>query len=195
MVLEIYSKKYRDKVVIGRGKKLIYAVLKRALYRALRSSLLFWIDLVRKLKSWDFQPKPYDTCIMNKVVDRNSCTICWHIYYLKVYHVKSTVIDDVLWSLEGQYRKVAQLKTTSGRVHDYLGMLLDFSMKGNVIVTMTKHLQSILETSTLDMDGPEYTPGANSLSQVRKDRHDLSKQQKDLYQTLVANIFFMSCRS
>ena len=59
MLLDICPKKYGDKIFIEQGKKLIYEVLKHALYGVLIRYLLFWRDLVRKLKSWGFHTKPY----------------------------------------------------------------------------------------------------------------------------------------
>ena len=77
MLLNIDPKKYGDKVVIERGKKVIYLVLKCTLYGVLIRSLILWRDLVSKLKPWVFQPNPYEPCVMNKVVDGNSYTLCW----------------------------------------------------------------------------------------------------------------------
>ena len=50
MLLNIAPETYRDKVVIEQGKKVIYAVLKHALYESLIRSLLSFRDLVGKLK-------------------------------------------------------------------------------------------------------------------------------------------------
>ena len=69
ILLNIDPEKYGDKVVIEKGKKIVYTVMRRTLYRVMISSLLFWRYLVRKLKSWGFQTNPYDPCVMNKVVN------------------------------------------------------------------------------------------------------------------------------
>ena len=45
-------------------------------------------------------------------------------------------------------------------------MLLDFSKKGKVRSTMTKHIQSILENSPVEMDCLAETPYVNHLLQV-----------------------------
>ena len=50
MLLKVDPEKYRNKVVIERGKKVIFTDLKRALYGTLVRYLLFWRDLVWKLK-------------------------------------------------------------------------------------------------------------------------------------------------
>ena len=100
ILLKIDPEKYGDKVVIKRGKKFVYAVLKRLFYGALISSLLLWIDLVRNMKPWILEYKPYETCFINKVVDENYYTVCWHVGYIKISHVESTVANDILRRLD-----------------------------------------------------------------------------------------------
>ena len=63
---------------------------------------------------------------------------------MKMSHLQSTVVDDVLPFLEEKYVKVAPLKTTWGKIHNYLGMILDFILNGKVSVTMPNHIQNIL---------------------------------------------------
>ena len=41
-ILNIYPEKYRKKFIIEWGKKVVYAVLKRSLYKKLIRYLLFW---------------------------------------------------------------------------------------------------------------------------------------------------------
>ena len=59
---------------------------------------------------------------------------------LKIYHMESTVVDDILQCLEEHYVKVPPLTTIQGKIHNYLGMVLDFSMKGKARVTISKHI-------------------------------------------------------
>ena len=59
----------------------------------------------------------------------------------------------------------------------YLTMVLDLSMKGKEIVIMPKHIHSILETTSTDMDGLTDTPYPNHLFQVQEDGRDMSTQQ------------------
>ena len=72
-------------------------------------------------------------------------------------------------------------------------MVLDLRIQVKVRLTIPKHIQSIIETTHMDMDSLIDTSAANHLFQVRDDGGDLSLQQKDLYRTLAENILFVSC--
>ena len=112
------------------GKKIIYALLKRTFYGVLIRALFFWRYLVMKLKYWGFQKNHYDLYTMNKVIDGSLCAVCWHVDDLKISHVKSTVVDDILRLLEEYNGKVSLLTNTQGNINDYLGMVLYFINKG-----------------------------------------------------------------
>ena len=47
----------------GRGKALLYVVLKKALYGCLRSALLFYETLTKDLKAYGFSINPYNPCV------------------------------------------------------------------------------------------------------------------------------------
>ena len=66
------------------------------------------------------------------------------------------------------------MRNTKGKVHDYLGMLLDFSEKGNVRVTTPKNIQIVPETAPIDMGGLSETPATNNLFQVSWDKSEIS---------------------
>ncbi|KAL7537307.1 hypothetical protein ACHAXR_007723, partial [Thalassiosira sp. AJA248-18] len=42
-------------------------------------------------------------CIANKMINGSQCTIVWHVDDLKISHVDSTVIDDIIASLKEEY--------------------------------------------------------------------------------------------
>ena len=99
------------------------------------------------------------------------------MYDLKISHVGSIVLDDVLQSLDEQYGNVAPLTTTQWKIHNYLRMVLDFRMRGNMKVTIPKHIQIILDTAFNEIDSLAETPATNHLFQVLGDGRDLSMQQ------------------
>jgi len=60
--------------------------MQKALYGILRSALLFYKKLVADLESDGFVLNPYDSCVVNKVVNGKQMTVCWHVNDLKVSH-------------------------------------------------------------------------------------------------------------
>ncbi len=66
----------------------------------------------------------------SKQADRGKqCTIVWHVEDLKISHEDSKVIDSIIESLNEEYGKVDEMTVRRGKVHDYLGMILNFSQK------------------------------------------------------------------
>jgi hypothetical protein len=65
-----------------------------------------------------------------------SLTVAWHVDDLKVSHVQSSVVDQFIADIDSEFGKETPLNQSRGKVHDYLGMTLDFSNPGEVTVTM-----------------------------------------------------------
>eukprot|EP00957_Ditylum_brightwellii_P009612 724568-Ditylum_brightwellii.AAC.1 len=108
------------------NKPILYIKLCKALYGCLKSALLFYNKLMGDLQDLGFEVNPYDPCVANKMVRGKQMTICWHVDDLKISHVNSREVTKMLKILENKYRK---MKTTRGKVHDYLGMTLDYRKK------------------------------------------------------------------
>ena len=71
-------------------------------------------------------------------------TICWNVENLKVSHKNEDAVTALALKLASLYG----LKTTiiRGKVHEYLGMDIDWLTKpGVMIVSMVKYLQKIIE--------------------------------------------------
>jgi hypothetical protein len=78
---------YRKYITFDRkGMAILYVKMQKALYRLLRSALLFYHKLVANLESNGFVLNPYDSCVANKVVDEKQKMVCWHVGDLKVSH-------------------------------------------------------------------------------------------------------------
>ena len=57
--------------------------------------------------------------------------ICKNVDDLKISHKDSTVIDKFIASLHAKYRNMGTMTVRRGKIHDYLGMTLDFSSTGS----------------------------------------------------------------
>eukprot|EP00957_Ditylum_brightwellii_P135686 10347663-Ditylum_brightwellii.AAC.1 len=70
-------------------------------------------------------------------------TVCWHVDDLKILHEDSRKVTKMLYLLK---RKYGKMKTARGKVHEYLGMTLDYRKKGKVKVGMVKYIKEIEDT-------------------------------------------------
>jgi hypothetical protein len=122
-----------------------------ALYGTMVASLLFFKNFVTSLKKRGFEMNPYDAYVANKAVDGEVLTFCFHVDDNKISHVSSKVVDATIEWLQEEYKVIfydglVAMKVHRGKVHEYLGMIMDFSIKGEVHITMPKHLDNAVET-------------------------------------------------
>jgi hypothetical protein len=177
------------------GKPIMYVQLKKALYGTLQAALLFWKDLSKKLVAWGFKINPYDWCVANKTIQGKQCTILWHVDDIKVSHVESSVVDNMLELFKAEYGKEAPLTITRGKVHEYLGMTIDYSVVGKVQITMIPYIQNMLSEIPNDMAGESATPAASHLFQVDEDADKLDETTAQLFHHYVAKLLFLCKRA
>ena len=70
------------------------------------------------------------------MINGKQCTIGWNVDNLKISHVDSEVVDDIINKLYERYGKEAPMVTKRGKIHDYLGMMLDYNIDGKVQITI-----------------------------------------------------------
>ena len=61
-----------------------------------------------------------------------------------------------------------KLTVHRGKIHDYLGMTMDWSKDGKVIISMIKYLFQILEEFFDEITKTSVTPSADYLFKIRK---------------------------
>ena len=77
---------------------------------------------------------------MNKEINGKQCTILWHVDDLKISHESTDVVTDMIDLLEMEFGNEAPLTKTRGKVHEYLGMTIDYSEKGKVKFSMIDYV-------------------------------------------------------
>jgi hypothetical protein len=130
---------------------------------------------------------------VNKIIDGKQCTIIWHIDDLKLSPVKQCVLDDIADKLNSKYGQQTPLVVHHGKIHDYLGMTIDYSEDRKVKFMMYDYVQGILdEAPPADMAGFAVTPAASSLFAVRKeDTDNLDNACSDTYHHLSAKLLYL----
>jgi hypothetical protein len=173
----------------------MYVKLKKVLYGTLQAAMLFWKDLSAKLVHWGYAINPYDWCVANKMIDGKQCTVVWHVDDLKISHVDPAVVESLLDLLNGEYGKINPLVTTQGKVHDYLGMTLDFTEDGKLKVIMKDYIRQMLDEVPDNMAGKAGTPASSHLFTVSDKPELLDTATAELFHHHTAKLLFLSRRA
>ena len=123
---------YRKHIRTENGKSVLYVHLKKPLYGTLQVSLLFWKKLTNMLEGWGFETNPYDRCVVNKTINGNQCRLLWHVDDLKISHVDHEEVTSVIKMLKEEFGKHGDISVIRGKMHDYLGMTLNYTQKGRI---------------------------------------------------------------
>jgi hypothetical protein len=172
----------------------MYVELLKALYGTLRASRLFWEKLTGKLLEWGFVPNPYDACVVNKTINGKQCTVGWHVDDLKVSHVDSKVVDDILDLMDNEFGKEEPMNRSRGKVHDYLGMILDFSVPGEVTIDMVNYVRTVIADMPEEMEGTAAAPAAARLFHSNGNSVPLSRDKADTFHRMVMQLLYLCQR-
>jgi hypothetical protein len=178
------------------GKKYIYAKLTKAVYGTLLGAILFYEKLSKQLIDWGYEPNCYDRCTFNKMIDGDQITIQFHVDDLKISHMKQSVIDSVFDDLNKEFGTTRKpLAATTGMIHDYLGITIDYSERGKVMFTMHDYLEDIVDEMPDDMNGTAPTPASDNLFDVDEDSIALNKKESDFFHRTTARLLFAAKRA
>jgi hypothetical protein len=186
---------YREYVTMENGKRVLYVQLQKALYGTLRAALLFSKKLTEQLVEWGFSINPYDWCVANQIIHGSQCTIIWHVDDLKISHKDPNVVDDIIRKLSSIFGKEVPLTVNRGKVHEYLGMTLDYNIPKKVQINMTQYIEKMLAELPSDMDGIAATPAAPHLFTVNEHPDPLDKATVDFFHHYVAKPLFLCKRA
>ena len=91
---------YKNDVRYENGKKVLYLQILTALYGMIESALLWDKFYTEVLKKEGIELNSYDKCVANKIVNDKQCTIAWYVNNNILSHVDSSVIDNVIATIE-----------------------------------------------------------------------------------------------
>ena len=145
LLLKTAPELYEEYVVYEKGQPVIYVLLLKALYGLLLAAVLFYKKLLKDLQSYGFELNPYDPCVVNKTINGEQCTIVWWVDDLKISHYNPQVVDEIVAWLKETYEdeEIGKMATTRGKLHEYLGMKLNFQDSGEVKVDMTDYVEQM----------------------------------------------------
>jgi hypothetical protein len=116
---------------------------------------------------------------------------------LKSSHVDASVNDDFARWLEQQYGdpRVNTVKVTRGKLHDYLGMTLDYTAPGQVKIDMTKYIKAMIDEFPEELPGKVNCPWNENLFKHDENSVTLSKDMRESFHTFVAKGLFLCKRA
>lgn len=196
LMVKIAPKLYRKYVTTNaKGRSVLYVQLEKAVYGMMKSALLFYRKLVADLISLGFEINPYDPCVANKIINTKQLTICWHVDDLFIGHEDPTVVSHFLTWLAKRYDTAdKKLNVVRGPKHDYLGMNLDFSCKGEVRIDMIPYITKVIEAFPEKITGVQSTPAGDRLFQIRppSEAAYLSEDLARAFHHTTAQLLFLS---
>jgi hypothetical protein len=199
ILVEIAPKAYNSYASQDKkGKKQLLVQCHSALYGTMFARLLYYRKFVKSLKDIDFITNPYDPCVSNKIIESEQMTICFHVDDCKLSHRKKTVMDRMIGYLRKEYESIFEdrsgaMTMSRGKIHKYLGMTLDYSIPGQVKITMLDYADEIL--AVFDKvepkgGGTKTSPSPDSLFKVDEDCEKLAQAKAEEFHNMVVKTLY-----
>jgi hypothetical protein len=204
IMVYIYPEAYKSYVSqYNKGNKQLLVQCQNPLYGTMVASLPYYQKFVKSLTEIDFIINPYDPCVANKIIEGEQMTISFHVDDCKLGHCKKTAMDRMIGYLWQEYESIFEdgsgaMTVSRGKIHNYLGMTLDYSVPGQVIITMLNYVDEILAAfdKAEPKDGGTKTSAApDSLFKVDEDCEKLAQANTVEFHNLVANTLYATKRA
>ena len=191
MLVEIDPSLKQHVITTRQGYKLMYGKLNKAVYGTLLGSILFYEKLATQLLEWDFTMNPYDACTWNKMVNGKQLMIQYFIDNLHISCVDRKAIDNLLHNLNDKFKtKFKELTVCKGKVHDHLGINIDYSNNRYVKFTMYNFIKDVLKEAREDMNGTFLWPADGKLFSVDPQSPRLNTMDADYFHRITAQLLF-----
>jgi hypothetical protein len=135
--------------------------------------------------------------VANRMVKGKQHTVTWHVDDLKSSHVNPKVNDDFLIWLEKMHGDgIRKVKATRGKRHDYSGMTLDYSTRGQVKVEMIDYINSMIKSFPEEIGKKiPTTPWSEILFKVNAKSNRLNPELRVKFHTIFAKGLFVTKRA
>ena len=106
------------------------------------------------------------------------------------------MIEEVFNKLQEKFGQEAPLTVSQGKVHEYLGMTIDYSKKGKVKFGMKSYIDELINECPEDLKkGVCTTPAATHLFEVNNKEKKLDRDKAVEYHHLVAKLLYLCKRA
>ena len=166
------------------------------------ASMLYYCKLTNILTSIGFEINLHDPCIANKVINGSHMKILFHLYDWKMSHCKRKANDHMIKWLRQSYESIfedgsGKISVIQGKVHEYLGMTLDYNVSGQVSITMFSSIEEILTTldkAYLKGKGTKSSAEPDNIFVINEDCKKLDQEKSVEFQNLVTKTLYATKR-
>jgi hypothetical protein len=204
ILVEIAPDVYKSYVTKDKkGVKQLLVQCQNALYGTMVASLLYYRKFVKSLTDINFVINPYDPCVANKTIEGEQMTICFHVDDCKLSHRKTKVMDRMIKYLRQEYESIFEdgsgaMTVSRGKVHKYLGMTLDYTVRGQVKISMFDYVNEILtafDKAEPEGAGTKSSAAPENLFKVDEDCEKLQPNKAVEFHNLVAKTLYATKRA
>ena len=124
--------------IVYEGKKSVLTIYSKAIKAYMGQWMQLNYDNLSHVltKELGFKKNDYDSCVANKLINGKQCTIVFHVDNLKISHDDPEVVTSIITELDNRYGDIMPLTISRGKIHEYLGMIFDYTIASTVKITM-----------------------------------------------------------
>jgi hypothetical protein len=202
LLLEFAPEVYGDYAYVDKkGILVIIAECWNAIYGTMIAGLLYYIKFCGTLDRLGFLANPYEACVHNRIAAGKQQTVCFHVDDVKSSGDKAAN-DQLVEELRSEYEHIqpdgsGKMTVHRGKVHEYLGMTLDYGTAGVCKVSMPKYTAEILSEAekVMDCKGTKSCAAPKDLFCVDSDSPKLDHKRSEFFHSIVAKILFATKRA
>ena len=163
----------------------IPVVLDRALYGCVQSALLWYNTMRQFMVELGFAVNPYDECVFSM----GMVTVVLYVDDLLIVSSDDLQLNSFLVKLKNKFKEIT---VNHGTIHNYLGMVLDFSRKGVFRVSMDIFINKIVQ----DFNGKGHAPTPALDDMFKSDSGELlNDNDRQTFHSAVASILYAAKRA
>jgi hypothetical protein len=129
--------------------------------------------------------------------------ICFHFNDCKISHRKTKFMDSMIEYLRQEYESIFEdgygaMTMSRGKIHKYIGMTLDYTVRGQVKITMFEYVDEIItafDKAEPKGGGTKSGTAPESLFKVNKSYEKLKQDKAVEFHNLVVNTLYATKRS
>ena len=167
----------------------IVVKLRKALYGCIESAVLWYKELSSTLGSLGFTKNPYDECSFVREINGRIDSILVYVDDLMISSKDQSVLTSIADALRQKYTDIT---VKVGKEHDFLGIHWNFSVAGEVTLSMSGYVENILNKYRVKTKAK--SPATDMLFVTNPDCPKLNKTKQELFHSCVMELHYLAKR-